>query len=401
MPPKVVGPYRILGTLGRGGVGTVYRAEERTSGDIVAVKLLSTGSALEPAVARRLVREFEALEELSHPNVVRVFAAGVHQGYPYLVMELVDGLDLRTWLATDLGGAILEPAIALRRGDESDEGDEVDEGEGEREASLTGAPRFGVDELFEEADSGEFGSISEERPRDDDDDEPSSDGGDELRAWANLADEPDTLETRSLTMSEELPVRSRVEKGTRAQKPARPRPTRAQLDALNREERVGRLKDAMLQLCDALGYIHSHGLVHRDVKPGNVLVDEDRRVRLMDFGLAKHLAEDVSVTAHGRVVGTYRYMAPEQAMGERVDGRADLYSLGVMLYELLAGVPPYDADTPIDLWQKVLETEPEPLWELNPDVDETLARVAHRLLRKDPEERFQTAEEIFELVVSG
>src|SRR4249920_3786030 len=99
MPPKVIGPYRVLDTLGSGGAGTVYRALDRRTGDPVALKLLSTGPALDPRAARRLAREFETLAELSHPNVVRVFDTGVFQGYPYLAMELVEGLTLRHYLS--------------------------------------------------------------------------------------------------------------------------------------------------------------------------------------------------------------------------------------------------------------------------------------------------------------
>ena len=168
------------------------------------------------------------------------------------------------------------------------------------------------------------------------------------------------------------------------------------MQELNRPERVGRLKDAMLQLCEALAYIHQRGLVHRDLKPSNIMVDEDRQVRLMDFGLAKFLADDAQVTADGRLVGTFRYKAPEQILGEPLDARADLYSLGVILYELLSGQPPFDAKTPYELWQKVLETEPVPLLAINLKGDLQLARVAHRLMRKEPEARYQTAEEVLE-----
>src|SRR5678815_4109995 len=104
MPPKVIGPYRVLDTLGSGGAGTVYRALDRRTGDPVALKLLSTGPALDPRAARRLAREFETLAELSHPNVVKVFDTGVHHGYPYLAMELVEGLTLRNYLELDLSG---------------------------------------------------------------------------------------------------------------------------------------------------------------------------------------------------------------------------------------------------------------------------------------------------------
>ena len=99
MPPKVIGPYRVLETLGSGGVGTVYRSIDRRTGEIAALKLLSTGPALDPKAARRLAREFETLQNLSHPNVVKVYDTGVYQGYPYLAMELVEGLTLRHYLS--------------------------------------------------------------------------------------------------------------------------------------------------------------------------------------------------------------------------------------------------------------------------------------------------------------
>ena len=90
------------------------------------------------------------------------------------------------------------------------------------------------------------------------------------------------------------------------------------------------------------------------------MVDEDRAVRLMDFGLAKWLADDSQVTAEGRHVGTFRYMSPEQILGEPLDARSDLYALGVVLYELLCGRPPFDGQSPHELLQKVLEHEPVP-----------------------------------------
>jgi serine/threonine protein kinase len=392
MPPKLVGPYRVVSTLGKGGIGTVYRARDSRTNEEVALKLLTTGPALDSVVAKRLVREFEALAELSHPNVVRVFDAGVHHGYPYLVMELVEGLDLRSYLSIDLEQA--PPATALTPDTPSDHAydptaDEAEPAEGRRP--------FDLDALLEEADTDEYAALGHRH------------GARALRDYARAADEPDTdagsvVGTRSsASVSRETLAESPADHdleldGTAA---LAPRPGPVPLERLNRPERIGRLKDAILQICEALAYIHGHGFVHRDIKPGNILVDDDRRVRLMDFGLAKHLADDANVTAAGHVVGTYRYMAPEQAMGERVDGRSDLYALGVVIYELLAGRLPYDAETPVELWQQILEAEPFPLASLNPDVDEDLARIAHRLLRKDPYERFQTAEEISEILIGG
>jgi serine/threonine protein kinase len=111
------------------------------------------------------------------------------------------------------------------------------------------------------------------------------------------------------------------------------------------------------------------------------------------------LADDAAVTAGGRLVGTFRYMAPEQILGEQLDARTDLYSLGVILYELLAGRPPFEAKTPYELWQKVLETDAPSVLSVNARADRAMARVAHRLIRKEADDRLQTAEEVYEALI--
>ncbi|MFZ5468942.1 MAG: serine/threonine-protein kinase [Myxococcota bacterium] len=382
MPPKVIGPYRVLETIGSGGVGTVYRAIDRRSGEPAALKLLSTGPALDPRAARRLAREFETLADLSHPNVVKVFDTGVHQGYPYLAMELVDGLTLRQYLSlastelespSGLSNAIRKSRQASAPPSHVGDSDSLSLDDSDASGDYAPSP-FSLSEYANETPSEEAAYAS---------------GPASVRALADAADEPDT----DLPFSTETVLPFDV--GVSAPEPVA-KPLEVDLEALNHPERVGRLKDAMLQLCRALAYIHGHGLVHRDLKPSNVMVDEDRQVRLMDFGLAKFLADDAAVTADGRLVGTFRYMAPEQVLGEPLDGRADLYSLGVILYELLSGRPPFDARTPYELWQKVLETEAAPLQTLNARADKQLARVAHRLIRKEPDDRYQTAEEVYE-----
>lgn len=390
MPPKVIGPYRVLETLGSGGVGTVYRAIDRRSGEMAALKLLSTGPALDPRAARRLAREFETLEDLSHPNVVKVYDTGVYQGYPYLAMELVEGLTLRHYLAlsphdlaTDRG---LSKAIAHHRktlNAPADVGDSESMSVDEDELSGDYPPSpFGLSSFAEEAPS-------EENHMEDESDDYES-GPDSVRALADRADEPDTEASISAEHSipYDLPAPDEAVQVIK--------PSDLDLNLLNRPERLGRLKDSMLQICEALSYIHGHGLIHRDLKPSNIMVDEDRLVRLMDFGLAKFIADDAAVTADGRLVGTFRYMSPEQILGEKLDARADLYSLGVILYELLSGRAPFDARTPYELWQKVLETEAAPIGAINPRGDRAMSRVAHRLIRKEPHDRYQTAEEVFE-----
>lgn len=389
MAPKVIGPYRVLETLGSGGVGTVYRSIDRRTGEVAALKLLSTGPALDPKAARRLAREFETLQSLSHPNVVKVYDTGVFQGYPYLAMELIDGLTLRNYLslsdevlASDHG--LMRAIDAQRRlggslenlvPDELDDADEQD--------SDTSGP-FGLSTFGEEAPSEEYSGGAEAWET----------GPGSVRALADFVDEPDT---NNSSQSGELPLP--FDPAGPSERIIGLKPSAAELETLNRPERVGRLKDAMLQLCEALAYIHGYGLIHRDLKPTNVMVDEDRIVRLMDFGLAKYISDDGAVTADGRLVGTFRYMAPEQILGEKLDTRTDLYSLGVILYELLSGRPPFEAKTPYELWQKVLETEAPQLQSVNTRGDRVLSRVAHRLIRKEPDDRFQTAEEVYEALI--
>jgi eukaryotic-like serine/threonine-protein kinase len=386
MPPSVIGPYRVFETLGSGGVGTVYRAVDRKTGEPVALKLLSTGPALDPKAARRLAREFEALCELSHPNVVKVFDTGVFQGYPYLAMELVEGLTLRHYLSLRGGDApsseMQELILSAKTTDRDHSAPVLREGDRlthEEDAPSFDPPAdrkrpFSLERFAEESPSEEGSYIT---------------GPESVRAFADEADEPDTAPTGADDSL--LPY----EVGG---PPEHERRSAVDLSELNRPERICRLKDAMLQLCRALEYIHGHGLVHRDLKPSNIMVDQDHLVRLMDFGLAKFLADDAVVTADGKLVGTFRYMPPEQILGEPLDGRGDLYSLGVILYELLSGRPPFDAKAPYELWRLVLETEPLPISVWNPKADAQLSRVAHRLIRKEPEARYQTAEEVYEAI---
>jgi serine/threonine protein kinase len=332
--------------------------------------------------AKRFAMEFETLSDLNHENIVRVHEAGVHEGYPFLAMELIEGLDLRSWLALDLGAKgdaekppqtpTIQPAFP---------------------PSLEGAwtDERSLDRSLRDMDFASYtGTGTGTGSRDDS----ASRGLRALQAMAWQADEPDTDE--AATRRSPDPENRAAAAFYLGEEPPPP-PARAMaLENLNRPERVARLRDAAQQLCDALAYIHARGLVHRDVKPANILVDERRKVKLMDFGLAKFLAADRDVTGAGRVVGTYRYVAPELLLAETLDGRADLYSLGVLLFELLSGQPPYDATNPHDLWRRVLETEAPPLQHLNPGVDPMLAAIAFRLLRKNPEDRYQTAEEVLE-----
>ncbi len=146
------------------------------------------------------------------------------------------------------------------------------------------------------------------------------------------------------------------------------------------------------QILSALRFAHRHGIVHRDIKPHNVLVDREGRVKVTDFGIAR--AGTSQMTEAGSIVGTAQYLSPEQARGTEVDQRSDLYSLGIVLYELLTGQTPFDGDTPVEIAMKHLSATPRPPSQIRRDVPRDLDMVVMRALAKDPDARYQSADEM-------
>jgi serine/threonine protein kinase len=157
--------------------------------------------------------------------------------------------------------------------------------------------------------------------------------------------------------------------------------------------RIGR------QIAEGLAAAHATGLIHRDIKPANVLLDggPQPRVKITDFGLAR-AADDASLTRSGVVAGTPMYMSPEQARGAPLDHRTDLFSLGSVLYAICSGRPPFRANGTMAVLKRVCEEDPRPIREVIPEVPEWLCRIVEKLLAKDPDERFQTAREVADLL---
>ena len=149
--------------------------------------------------------------------------------------------------------------------------------------------------------------------------------------------------------------------------------------------------DVALQILRAARYAHKHGIVHRDIKPHNVLIDNEGRVRVTDFGIARAGVSDMTET--GSVMGTAQYLSPEQAQGKPVDERSDLYSIGVVLYELLTGRVPFDAESPVSVALMQVSEPPVPPMEVNPEVPPALNAVTLRAMEKNPDRRYQDADE--------
>jgi tetratricopeptide (TPR) repeat protein len=266
LPGDTVGQYLLGDMLGVGGMATVYKASSAARG-LVALKILHPGKA-GTEEDRRFRREFLALEGLRHPGIVQVLEAGRHGDYPWIAMELVEGMDLGT----------------------------------------------------------------------------------QIDRW-----------------SEAPPM-----------------------DRFERVERI--LRD----LCGALAYVHDQGLIHRDLKPSNVLVTRDGRAKITDFGVVKAAGGQFTtqLTVAGRLVGTVAFMAPEQITGDGVDARADLYSLGAVLYVLLTGQRPIVADSIAGYLARHLTEDPIPPSEHDPRVPHRLERVCLRMLRKEPDQRFASARQV-------
>jgi serine/threonine-protein kinase len=166
---------------------------------------------------------------------------------------------------------------------------------------------------------------------------------------------------------------------------------------LNEEGRlpIERAVSLSLGICDALDYMHKHGVVHRDLKPENIMVTDDGGIKLIDFGIAmKEDARRLTFTQISPALGTPDYISPEQVKGQRGDQRSDIYALGVMLYEMLAGEPPFTGPNPLAVMNERLLTDPKPVRGLNPEVSPELQEILYRALERDPRHRYATAAEM-------
>ncbi len=350
--PGRLGEYRILREIGRGGMGVVYEAEQESLGRRVALKVLPGHRLADAKQVRRFQREARSAARLHHTNIVPVFGVGQHDGTHFYVMQFIDGQGL---------DVILEELRQLRTAPSH---------EAAGQGTLRQTPRGR--EAADLASSLAMGRFATQR----DGDRPAGLGG-------------------ALTPPDVTPERPGPE--PEPSESATPSPgTQSGISPLSETERsfaegVARIG---IQVADALAYAHAQEILHRDIKPSNLLLDRNGNVWVADFGLAKAAGAD-DLTHTGDIVGTMRYMAPERFEGAG-DARADLYGLGLTLYELLALRPAFPERDRANLIRTVTEADPPRLRKLNPKVPLDLETIVHKAMAREPVQRYATARALAE-----
>jgi serine/threonine protein kinase len=356
--PAPLGDFRIVREIGRGGMGVVYEAMQLSLGRRVALKVLPFAAALDPKQLQRFKNEAQAAAQLHHTNIVPVYAVGCERGVHFYAMQLIQGHSLSMLIRQ-------MRALAGRDGD------------GEA-ASATSAlvSNLALGRLVAERSAVSGPSASK-----------GATVGNRSSAEVESASEP------------AAPWDTSVPVGSGTKLPADTSSTAATAALTTHHSSRGRyfrtVANLGRQAAEALEHAHTVGVIHRDVKPANLLVDQQGNIWITDFGLAQFHAE-VGLTRTGDMMGTLRYMSPEQALGNRVilDHRTDIYSLGVTLYELLTLEPVFAGSDRADLLRRIIEDEPRSMQSLEPLIPVELETIVLKALAKVPAERYTTAQEL-------
>ena len=269
--PEKIGKYRVVDRIGRGGMGMIFKAHDPILDRQVALKVISPEVEVTDELRARFFREAQACAKLNHPNIVTVYDMGEDEGRLFIVMELLEGDELRRLIA----------------------------------------------------------------------------------------------QRTALTLEEKLSV--------------------------------------MLQVCSGLHYAHQKGVVHRDMKPGNIFLLKNGQTKILDFGIAHIASTEAGLTRTGLIMGTLRYISPEQVRG-RADSRSDMFSIGSVFYELLTSRPPFLGDDPMQLLEQLRTEEPPSPSEIDSAVPAELSAIVQRAMRKNPADRFHDLDEMrseIELIHGG
>jgi serine/threonine protein kinase len=365
-----LGDFRILREVGKGGMGIVYEAEQVSLGRHVALKVLPRSMLVDSRAKRRFEREAKSAARLHHTNIVPVFGVGEQDGLPYYVMQFIQGLGLdevldelkQLQLGNARTGTVLGGGLRVSRNVGTaalQPGEEKPPPRGELTAAHVARSLL----------TGAF--------------EPTSDGPNQDDA---IAESPvATVGTAPPTPAAALPLSDSFTLSSSS----------VVLPGHSRDGSKSRHRKASywqsvasigVQVAEALEYAHKQGVLHRDVKPSNLLLDTQGTVWVTDFGLAKAADDQQNLTHTGDVLGTLRYMPPEAFEGKS-DARGDVYSLGLTLYEMLAFRPAFDEKERNRLIKQVTHDEPARLGKLNRAVPRDLETIVHKAIDRDPGRR--------------
>ncbi len=357
MPPSVehIGDYRILGEIGRGGMGVVYEAEQESLGRRIALKVLSERFSHDDSGLVRFQREAKAAAKMHHTNIVPVFEIGQESGYVFYAMQLIQGQSL------DL---IIKDLVRLRADSEA-RGERGRRGDSALTPVSQAPDRTRPDALARSLKTGRFRAEALVTP-------PPS----QRRPGARTDADDSSLRLGDTGTASVLSDGTGFSTtGSRSRKYYRS------------VAKIGR------QVADALAYSHARGIVHRDIKPSNLLLDAGGVIWITDFGIAK--ADDQNITHTGDIVGTLRYMSPERFKGH-CDELSDIYALGLTLYELALLKPAFDSTDRLELMEMIKESEPDVPRSIDPHFPIDLETIILKAIEKEPASRYQSADDLAE-----
>ncbi len=351
-----LGDFEIGREIGRGGMGIVYEARQISLNRRVALKVLPFAAALDPRSLARFKQESLAAAQLDHPHIVHVYGVGSERGVHYYAMQYIEGQSLAEVIA---GMSGVEEVKKVEKSKGSKSGNEF--GVRNAECGMTG-------------DSGATGVFP-----------PLARGG---KGGSGEVVNEDGKCHEAVPKSKIPPPKPPSTLAQRA-------PGISTDRVSNRPEYYRGIARLGIQAAEALDYAHAHGVLHRDVKPGNLLLDEAGDLWITDFGLAR-VESETNLTHTGDLMGTLRYTSPEQALGKRglVDQRTDVYSLGATLYEVLTLTPVFAAEDRGALLGQIANNDPLPLRRFDRSIPEELETIVLKCLEKDPADRYGTALEV-------